>query len=887
MIAPGRRRRWPKVAGALALLLVLAFAIAIFAIDAILLSQARKQADALSAQLGRPVTIGGVKTKLLGGLGLRVTDAGVGAGPGEDVPLVSVRRVEVELDLWRAIRSGGKELEVRSAVVEGLHANVVKLPDGTTNAQRAADAYARANPPAPEEEKEAEPSGPPPKVRVGRAAIENARIAFLDRTTPGAKELAIDDLDVEVKDLEAGKPLALLLRAAVLTEKQNLSVNVSSAPLPPSLEPTLERIAVKLEPVDLAPLAPFFPPDVGFRRGHLAIDLAAALGAAVPGGTGPTTLKGSIRGVQLAFSEARDRYVDVTFDADVEGDATAGSLRIGRLVLVVGPITVIGSGRATGLRTDAPRIEGLELVAKGLDPQALEPFYPPLREALGDAVVAGPIGLELRGGGTAEAQQATLRVDLTPVKLAVPEQLAKAAGAPASLVARVDLAGGGRARFDATVDLAGVDLRPGEALNKKPGDPLRVHAAGSYRPEGDGAAIEVSTLELVALADRLAGRASVRTAGKGVKGTTRFEADLRGERLDLDKLLVPAPEEKKGAPPPPRPEPLDPAAFRGLSGFAALRLGTLRMEGMDARNVVVRVKVEEDRITFDEARLEAFGGTVSAKGTTAKLAGPDQPFELALDLNDLAGAKALKLLSKREVVDGKLDATVKLSGKAAVPAAIATSLTGDLSGVLGDGVFKGGDLIASIAGPLAAKLPFSATKLQDRGATLLGKELPFSFSLANGVAALTKPLSFDAGGQGTISLEGGLAVDGTLRMPGRFALAPELIARLTGGRAKPKDPVPVAFQLGGPAWKPRVEALSLDEAAKAIATQAAAGALGRAVGVEGEDAKALAEKKRAEAEALAEQKAAEAQAKAREETEKRRRKVEDEAKKRLEGLLKR
>ena len=365
MTASGPRRRWPKVVGALLILLVLLVAGAVFALDAILLSQARKQADALSTQLGRPVTVGGVKTRLLGGLGLRVTDAGIGAGPGEDVPLVTIRRVEVEADLWRALRTRGKELHVGSAVVEGLHANVVKLPDGTTNAERAADAYAKANPPAQEPTPEEAPSGPPPALRVGRAAIENARITFLDRTTPGAKELAVDDLDVEVRDLEAGKPLALVLRAAVLAQKQNLSLDVTSAPLPPSLEPTVERVAVKLEPVDLAPLAPFFPKALGFKRGHLSIDLAAALGAAVPGGSGPTTLKGSIRGAQLAFTEARDRYVDVMLDADVEGDASTGSLRIGKLAAVVGPITMTGTGRVTGLRTETPRFEGLESSRRG------------------------------------------------------------------------------------------------------------------------------------------------------------------------------------------------------------------------------------------------------------------------------------------------------------------------------------------------------------------------------------------------------------------------------------------------------------------------------------------------------------------------------------------
>jgi AsmA protein len=206
----------------------------------------------------------------------------------------------------------------------------------------------------------------------------------------------------------------------------------------------------------------------------------------------------------------------------------------------------------------------------------------------------------------------------------------------------------------------------------------------------------------------------------------------------------------------------------------------------------------------------------------------------------------------------------------------------------------GTDLVAAVAGPLASKLPFGATRLQDKGGTPLGRELPFAFRVADGVAALEKPLSWDAGGQGTISVEGGVGLDGSLRMPATLALSPELVARITGGRAKLSEPLPVAFRLSGPAWKPRLEGLSLDAAVKAIASQAAAGALGRAVGVDGADAEAIAEKKRAEAEAAAQEKRAEAEAKAREEAERARKKVEDErrrledeAKKRLEGILKR
>ena len=101
---------------------------------------------------------------------------------------------------------------------------------------------------------------------------------------------------------------------------------------------------------------------------------------------------------------------------------------------------------------------------------------------MGGAVVAGPVGLSVRGQGSATAQRIDVRVDLTPVRLDVPHQLEKAAGAPLVLTAGADAAqGGGRIRFDTNLDLAGVDLRPGGTLAKKPGDALAVKLSGAYR----------------------------------------------------------------------------------------------------------------------------------------------------------------------------------------------------------------------------------------------------------------------------------------------------------------------------------------------------------------------------------------------------------------------
>lgn len=875
---PRPRGRWRRIAGAALAVLVLLVAGGVLALDRILLSQARKQAAVLERELGRPVTLGGVATKLWGGVGVKVSDASIGAGPGEELPLLSLHRAEVEVGLLRALVTLGKEIHVRSAVVEGLRLNVVKLPDGTTNLERVARALEKpgeAPAGAPVEPEQGAPALR--SLRVDRAAVENARIAFLDRSVKGAKELAVSDLDVEVKDLETGRPVELALRAAVLAERQNLSLRVKAAPLPPSLEVVPEEIVLKVEPIVLDPLAPFVPAAVGFRGGRFQADLAVKLGAAAPGGAGPTLVKGVLRATRLVFAgQEGGKALDVALDADLEADAGKGDLRIGRLDLAVGPAGLAGKGRATGLRSDAPRFDGLEIVGRNLDPEALAAYYPPLRKQLAGTVIAGPIGLVVRGSGTAEAQAAELRVDLTPVRLSVPAQLAKAAGAPLVLVAKAGASqGGGRLTFDATADLAGVDLRPGGALAKKPGDPLSLRASGSTRAQGDGREIRVDRLEVALLADLLQGSADVRLAGVGAKATTRFEATLRGDRLDLDRLLLetPPPAKGAGAKAAPPAEPLDPAAFAGLSATAALRLGTLRMKKMDARDVAVRVRVEGDEVRFEEARLAAFGGTLSAAGTHLAVARPEAPFEVALDLKGVAGKDVLRLLGDHEVLAGNLDAAVKLAGTGWKTGLLTKSITGGVDGLLRDGAFLGKDLVASIAGPLAAKLPFAASRLPEGGATRLGKEVPFAFQIANGMATLKKPLTADTG-QGTLSLEGGVRLDGALELPATFALSPELVSRITGGRAKPKAPVPVAFRIAGPAWSPRIEGLSLDAAVRAIAEQAAAGALGKAIGAEGASVQDVAAKKRAEAEA-----------RAREEAETQRKRLEEEAKKKLRGLF--
>src|SRR4051794_15833412 len=97
-------------------------------LDSVITSRARAEADALSRQWGRPVRIDSVATKIFTGLGVRVSGVQIGPAEGEKLPLLDVPRVEVKMALLRAALSRGKEIEIRSAEVEGLTLNIVRFP---------------------------------------------------------------------------------------------------------------------------------------------------------------------------------------------------------------------------------------------------------------------------------------------------------------------------------------------------------------------------------------------------------------------------------------------------------------------------------------------------------------------------------------------------------------------------------------------------------------------------------------------------------------------------------------------------------------------------------------------------------------------------------------
>ncbi len=785
---------------------------------------------------------------------------------------------------------------------------MLRLPDGTTNVQRLQERLAQQEAQAPAEAE----AGPVDlsRVRVDRLSLVDGVIRLVDLTRPQAQPLAISDIDVEVRELKAGAPLEARLAAAVLAGPQNLQVTLQAAPLPPSLVPVPERLVVHAEPIDLAPLGPFLPPDVGLMAGTLQADWTVELGGAVPGGSGPTRLKGGLTARALRFAQAEGgRALDVVVETDVTADVQAGSLALDTLKVQAGPARLTGKGRVKGLLGDTPEVRDFELVGQGLDPAALAAYYPPLR-ALAQKV-SGPVGLTVRGGGTQEAQALVAEVELTPVRLRIPEELTKEAGAPMRLTARVKGAPAtdGALRFDTRADLTGADLRPGELLDKAPGQRLEVAAVGTYQPARGRRPLKVDVPQLTVhvLDATLAGSASAALQGEGKTETTTFALNLKSPRLDADALMLS--DEGVAALKGQTPEayaaaeaaapPKSPARFDGYRGDIHLEVGSLRYEDTELSNLVADLKLVDDAVTVERLTTGVYGGTVDASGTQVKLGPAQRPFALKAQVKGVNVAQALSSRVPSKVLGGNFSGDVDLKGVGFTLESLKQNLAGGIHGTLLNGLFEGTDVVASVSQPLAKALPFAAKALSHDEVTRFGEELPFGVTIKDGVAQLKRPITWTRP-EGALVFAGGIRLDGTLDLAGEVKLAPAAIRAITLGKVVPAEPIPVSLKLSGPAWKPQVTGLDVRPAVTAIARQAAVGAASQLLGEKGKvagelltggagAAKALAQKeaeaRRKELEEKAAQEKARLAEQAQKEAERARRRVEEEAKKRLKGLF--
>ena len=824
-------RKTLLIVGSVLLVLVVAGAIGLSFLDSMLLKQARAQASMYSEKLGRPIAIGDVSVKLLFGPSVRVSQVEIGPASGEKLPLLALKSVEVKPVLFKVLTSRGKQVAIESAKLEGLVINVIRFSDGATNIQRLQSKLAQGFTPEPATRKEPLDSAQPLNLQLDHFAFAEGVVRFVEQAQAkgrGSPEptsgLEVRHIAVRLDNLRAEKPLDVSVEAAILAERQNFELKLTSAPLPPSLIPTPKRLVLKVQPIDLKPLAPYLPRSLGLQAGRLSADLTADLGALAPGGKGEANLRGLLDAAGLRFDGSdAGKPLDASLEADMRGDPDKGNLQIDKLKLILGPAAITGTGRVLDLASGKPRVQGLEIVAHDFDLARIAALCPPLERQL-KGQIAGPIGLEVRGAGTEASQAIEVKLDLTPVRLAIPQMLSKAAGKTMTLLAQLRGAPAGTLRFDLQADLAGIDLRPGESLDKPPGEPLALSVSGTKSGSGDKSRplkIQISEATAHIRDSTASASGSIEHSGSGQDKKTQFELSLHSPRLDLDKLLMTS---KKQA------APLDPSMFAGLRGHATAKIDVLRKSKVDFRNVVADAKIVEDEVTVQTLSTDAFGGRISANGTTVRLARRKMPFHLIAQTQNVDVSQALTIVTERKLLTGTLNSNLNLSGAGTDKDDLIHSLSGSVDGHLLNAKFLSRDLIASISSPLAKALPLGFGRAKSEGAgTSLGKDLPFAISVENGFAKLKAPLHISTT-EAQLALTGGFHLDGNLDLAGTINLAPFTVASLTGGKVALGEAIPIDLKIVGPASSPTVIPVDLNAAVGTIAKQVGASALERLLG---------------------------------------------------------
>jgi AsmA protein len=825
----------------------------------------------LQARLGRPVKAGRVEVSWFPGFTLETGDIEIGAaGAAEPGPALRVDRARLRVALTRALFSLGRRVHVKEASLSGVTANVVRAPDGTINWRQISDRLAG-------DRARKEPMSEATRERlrgltVGHARIDDARVRFADLRRKATVE--VSDLDLAVAGAGFHEPFTARLSAAVQGREKNLDVDARFAAAPRRDDqlapPLLQRVALRMKPIELGPLVPFIPDAAGplaeLDEGKLAANLTVDLGAAAPGGQGPTTAKGdaSLAGARIANGQ---RF-DGALESDVVADARAGSVTVNKLRVALGEMVLTSAGKLLDLR-GTPRFDDFTVASQGLDFDTLRRYYPRLDKATG-LVLGGPFTIEAKASAAEGAQRFSARVDLTRASVAAPGKLDKPAGTRLVLetsgraegqtlrAERVSFAMGdavvegqgtlhprakGGRPFDASAEADPFALRPvlallgPEAVEGMPD----IHLGGKVRARGTLG--RPDSMHVAVPAFTAASGSSRVTGSMTVDNLERPQVTLEGKApfLDLDDFL---PAREKEAAARPRAAGTEPAEredslLARAQGRAKLEVDRGRAAGINYEALKADVSLAEGRLRAHTLDVAAFGGKFAGAGSELPLVGEGQPFVAkgtvsALDVSALLG----RFAPGSQVMRGLLTAQIDLAGRGLRPVDLQRTLTGTVSGSVAGAEFLPAAMLDPVVQSLshAVKVPQLSTLLsqaEQRVAALrdhgLGN-LTGTVRFADGTLEIAKPLEARAS-YGALKLGGKVRLDGRADLTGTVVVDPEVVSALLANRVAVTEPLPLELRITGPLRSPRITPATLEQPARVLATAFARAAVTDKLGV--------------------------------------------------------
>ncbi|MEM1024836.1 MAG: AsmA family protein [Myxococcota bacterium] len=810
--------------------------------------------DAASAALGRELKVDEVHVTWFPVLGVEATTLAVAESPAVEgnIPFLQAEAMSIGVELWPALSSFGKDLRVDRVVLSRPVVRVVRMEDGRYNFSDLG-AGGEADPSMKAEEDQI--ADYVESAHAARIAIEDGELVYL---APGQEELRVKQVDFEVLDIELGQPTRLNLALALFAETQNLRVEMETGPLPSKLS-SFELPAIKSAEL----FASDFPLGrLGVLDEASGLDIGQALMNAdvvvKPSATG-IRIEGPIdlRGLRIASGQKTGQAFDAGVTLALATGYDFAELRFDPTELRLGPARLRAQGlvRTATLSwaelevdTLAPFAPGalLALVpGGGPDPGGEVQFNltsngsPESVNAQGKIVatgldydaggtrIRGPVSMNYRlsgtpadlsfdlgvaadgakfsGGGLEKKSGTKLRVDVQGKangSALRASQLAIEAGASRVTGSAYYPLSGGKMRlaFD-TGRLSLVSLRTDMGLDLGAmAENAFLSAKGSFEaPVSDPSKgqIQVPSFDYEAGKNRIRGSARV-----GRFDPLEGELAASSSLLDADALLGSS--SSGGASSGPSNEPILPSSMRRARFAVKGSFKRLVYDGVSMQNADLSALLEDGKLKIRRFDFDAYGGSLDADGTVLDLTAIPMKYELKARLKSMnAGQLLSKWTSLGSTLSGKLDTRMELSGSGLEWTQMARTLAGGVSAEFSNGSFSGLNVLEETLTPLSKAVNFVSPGSVDLGRRLSTdfRRLAGEFELKQGQLQLARKMRLETSA-GLVELGGGIGLDKKLNLKGDLMLTPDMIRRLTGGRVKVNETIPMGFGVGCSMTKP-------------------------------------------------------------------------------------
>lgn len=438
-------------------------------------------------RLNGKLTIGELEISLFDERTLHLGKVAITDGDGREA--VAIDKLDVGVDLGKAIKTKGIELDVGSVALDGVRVHVVRYEDGTSNLKNL------VKPKPPEPEKPDEPKKDR-HIQVRSLAISNVEVTVErpDGTKVVAKNVGVDaDLDLRPtrKDVTVNVPS---IRAEVAIQKPNLALAVN-----------------------------------GFETG---------LAVALTGGAGTVTLHPTKAAVALEMKDAPKREIPIDL-AGVSVDVAPGELGVKLENLLLGAMALEALEIDGRMGLDGPegdqrvQLVGLQVTADKLNTLIGKPVLksdvklglklagPPEKVIIGGDIDTDGAKVKIAGHVDAgKLKKPKFDVGITIEDVDTSKLLASEKVPPVTLE-RLHI--GAKGDLDHGVPEAGVDVAihlTGLKVKDKVIDDVSIAARMKDR------VLTVGPLEAQAFGQRVVSRGSVDLARKLIDMTLTVDADV-------------------------------------------------------------------------------------------------------------------------------------------------------------------------------------------------------------------------------------------------------------------------------------------------------------------------------------------------------------------------